>query len=190
MRMKELFAATMLCSPVRRTLTALSVRIPVFRTVNLFNVVVHRPAGELGVSDGHRTSCAPPEDNDLQYPDDSSSAYQSVWVEDQQITRTQRVINVLGVSSAENVLLHLVEHQPNLRAGSDGHASHVMCIIPSLTADVNISVVMVKFEVYSVKMWWNKTSYKSHISTLVLLTSPLSEFWPEGTYERMHFSTL
>lgn len=60
---------------------------------------------------------------------------------------TQPVISVLGVSSAENVLLYLVEHQPNFGAESD--ASYV---IPSLSADVNVSVVIVKFELYSVKM--------------------------------------
>lgn len=61
------------------TPTPLRVLPPVFRTVHLFNVVVvHRPAGELGVSDGHRTPCAPPEDNDLQHPDDSPSVYPSV----------------------------------------------------------------------------------------------------------------
>lgn len=68
------------------------------RTAKLTSVVVHRPAGEPGVSDGHRTSCAPPEDTDLQYPDDAASVCPCVWV-DQELTRTQRVVHVLGVSS-------------------------------------------------------------------------------------------
>lgn len=72
----EAAAARTLCNPVRVTPTAPSVR-PSAGSQS-FNVVVHRAAGEPGVSGGHRTSPAPPEDDDLQCADDASSVHQPV----------------------------------------------------------------------------------------------------------------
>lgn len=140
----------------------LNVRLQIFRTISLCNVVVPRPHGEPGVSRSHGTSRPPPEDDGVQCSDDSSSVVQSVWVQHRWILR--RVVSLLRVSSTENVLFHPVEPQRSfmLVLMWDAHGSFLLF----LSHWCKYFSFECLNELQPVKIWWNKTT-KHHPSTPV-----------------------